>query len=263
MKKIQQFLTLGLLFGAASLAQAQTVSPNPAPTIITSAPYTITTSGYYQLGANINVTNTSGNIITIAVANVTLDFAGHYISGPTNAVTTSTLYGVGSVGYANLIIQNGTISHCYEGINLNGANGSNGSDNYNQLVQNMLVTNTGHIGVNLYNALNSRVINSVITNIGGATAANGTGNFGIYLLGGGGFTIDNNVISGITGPSNDSGDAYGIFVYSGTSLVSRNKIYGAYYGLYYTGYASGKYQDNLTIGTTSSFNGGTDAGGNN
>ena len=66
----------------------------PAPTIINSVPYTISASGYYQLGANFQVTNTSGNIITIAVSNVTLDFGGHFISGPTNAVGTSTLFGV-------------------------------------------------------------------------------------------------------------------------------------------------------------------------
>ena len=75
---------------------AQTVSPVPAPTIITTAPYTITTSGYYQLGANLSYAGNGGNndaIITVSASNVTLDFAGHYISGPTTNAATK-LYGI-------------------------------------------------------------------------------------------------------------------------------------------------------------------------
>lgn len=264
MKTLQHLLTLGLALGATSFAKAQTVNPVPAPTIITTAPYTITTSGYYQLGANINVNNTTGNIITINVANVTLDFAGHYISGPVGMETTSTLIGVNSADHANLVIQNGTISHCYEGIILAGS--GTGSANYNQLVQNMLITNTSHIGINYLTALNSRIVDNVITNIGGATPTNGTGNYGVFVQGNpGSFTIEHNVIGGITGPNGSTSPnlSAGVYVNGTSALLSRNKFFSSGGGIYFTSTALGKFQDNLTINVTTPFTNGGDAGGNN
>ncbi len=58
MKHLHRILALALTLAAAALhgvpaAHAQSVSPVPAPTIITSAPYTITAAGCYQLGANL------------------------------------------------------------------------------------------------------------------------------------------------------------------------------------------------------------------
>ena len=149
---IRRSLLSLLALAAASVttsARAQTVSPNPVPMIITTAPYTINTPGYYQLGANLTVSNTTGSIITIAASNVTLDFGGHYISGPTNP---GSLVGVSSNEEGNLTIQNGTIAFCVAGINLAG-NGNPGSLNINQIVRNMLVSYCSLAGIE-YNKAN-------------------------------------------------------------------------------------------------------------
>ena len=78
------------LSGNAPLA-VQSVSPVLALTIITTAPYTNSAPGWYQLGANLTYNGsgaTNDAIITINAGNVTLDFAGHYITGPINTPAT-------------------------------------------------------------------------------------------------------------------------------------------------------------------------------
>ena len=104
----------------------------------------------------------------------------------------------------------------------------------------------------------------MVTDTGGATATNGTGNYAIF---GQGITssFSGNILTTVTGPSNSTSSAYGIFVPNGFSAIAvRNQVFSSFFGIYFDGTAgSGKYQDNLTVNVTSPFEGGTDAGGNN
>ena len=73
--------------------------------------------------------------------------------------------------------------------------------------------------------------------------------FGIAVSGAG-TVVQNNVVSNVTAGNN----SYGI---NSLAFSRQNVVSGASYGVY-----GGTYQDNLTSGCTTPFNGGTDAGGN-
>lgn len=262
-----------------SVSHAQTVAPVPAPTIINSVPYTINAAGYYQLGGNLVYSATSGNIITINANNVMLDFAGHYIAGPNN-VPSSTLYGVYSSEHSNLIIRNGTVAYCYEGIYLLG-NGSSTSLNYNHRVDNMLLSHCYYEGINLYYATNSSVKDCSASFIGGNTQNSfalgihftyGSGNsvesstvtnvdstggisYGIYTSGSGG-SANNNKVSNVTvNGSTASSSSNGI---NGFTFANGDTVYNAYYGFN----SCTKYLNCLTASCNTAFSGGTSVGGN-
>ena len=281
-KIIRHILILILVLAAT--ANAQTVSPYPAPTIIKTVPYIINSPGYYQLGADLTATNTTGNIITISASNVTLDFAGHYISGPSNN-TASKIVGVYASEEGNLVIQNGTVAFCYQGIYLTG-NGTSNSLNINQRVQNMLVTYCYTCGIQFTSASNSVIAQnrisfilngSGVSHVEGIYDNAGTGNIadgniitnvtntvtngvsagiaGALSNTASSLTVTNNRISNVTNPTSP-GVALGI--YEGTFVVG-NTVNNAYQAIY----TAGKYQNNLTFASAESFGGGTDAGGNN
>ena len=247
-----------LALAAVPIARAQVVTPNPAPTIITTAPYTITKPGFYQLGANLTYAgNGSANdaIITVAISNVTLDFAGHYISGPsTNSATQ--LYGVYANEAGNLNIQNGTIAFCYIGALFTG-NGTATSLNINQRVTNMLISYCYYEGLDLENVRNSDLANNRISLIGGQIAGD---TWGIFAMGSGIRIFGNVVVSisaiggagslGIEVDPPASGGGLGGFVFN-------NQISNCDYGI-----TGSKYQQNLTDNVTVPFSGGTDAGSN-
>ncbi len=272
-------LAAASLFGAAP-APGQTVSPVPAPTIITSVPYTISSAGYYQLGANLNVTGTSGNIITVNASNVTLDFAGHYITGPDPTPTSTTLNGVYAYERANLLIQNGTVSHCRVGVYLDGNNQS-ATNNVNAIVRNLLANDCSYCGVELTGPVNATVTQNRVTNTGGGPSSGYVAAFGIYVAGGGaGNTVSNNTIANLTAASGHN--AIGIagalnYAATGNSISNVTSSTGTAAGMDQATFAVGnlishaiyglsfctKYKDNLTDGCTYPFNSGTDAGGNN
>lgn len=235
----------------AGAAHAQTVNPLPAPTIITSAPYTISAPGYYQLGADLNSSQTSGNIIEIAASNVTLDFAGHYISGPTSTPNQQTV-GVYATNRANLKIQNGTIANCRQGINLSGPN-SSATNFLNARILNMVVTRCYQTGIGLLYATSPEVNGCLVSNIGGTTTAANADGVGISTDGNNGGKVLNCSVSNISAVG--SGTAYAIY---NPGFAKNNYLSRAGIGIIY-----GKYQDNLTLNVTTPFLNGTDAGGNN
>ena len=259
---------------AAVPAHAQTVSPVPAPTIITTAPYTITKAGYYQLGKDLTISATSGSIITIKASNVTLDFAGHYISGPVNSATQ--LYGVSAYEQGNIVIRNGTVAYCYVGIHFDGS-GESGSLNINQRVDNMLLTYCYYSGLLIEYASNSEVTNCHISFIIPPANADASG---IFAFEGTGLEARNNIITSIT--ASGSGKAFGILGNSVMSAINNSVSNvttggsGSAYGIYQSPLAisnrisncqvgisclsTQKYQGNVTTGCATPFSGGTAAG---
>ena len=244
-------LAFTALAALAVPAHAQVVTPNPAPTIIRTAPYTITQPGYYQLGAdlyyagNSNINNDA--IITIAASNVTLDFAGHYISGPANDA--SGLTGVYANEQGNLIIENGTIAYCFRGVFLNGNNTAS-SININQRVSNMSISYCYNLAIAFIYASNCDALNCRVSFINSTTRSYST--YGIYCLGTG-FKVSNNEITTVTGAGNN-----GVGINGGSTTFSiGNTISNCRYGI-----SGGKFQNNLTSGCTYPFS-GTDAGNNN
>ena len=87
---IRSFLVAAVLLGAVVTGRAQVITPNPAATIIKTAPYTITKTRFLPARARTSTTVASRASPTMRSSpsrpcNVTLDFGGHYISGPSNA----------------------------------------------------------------------------------------------------------------------------------------------------------------------------------
>ncbi len=251
--------TIGAL--TAGRAGAQNVAPNPAPTIITSAPYTITTAGYYQLGANLSYNGTGAQndaIITINANNVTLDLGGHFLSGPTGNTATQ-LFGVYANERAQVTVQNGTVSHCYIGVYLIG-NGTATSNFNNARVQNLVLNRCYYEGVDVEYVTNADILNNRVTLIGGTTAFTNTSVWGVYTYGTG-IRVSGNALSNLTGTG--AGTSYGVEIDSSTN----GSVGGFAYGNQITGASLGivgsKYQGNLTDNVATPFTGGTDAGGNN
>ncbi len=260
--KLSRFATLSaaIVLGATS-AHAQSAAPVPSPTIITSLPYTIGSAGYYQLGADLTSAATSGALITINANNVTLDFGGHFISGPVSLAATqnSTLLGVTSTDHNNLIIENGTISHCYQCVTLVTSNttltASAGTLNTNQLLNNMLLNFPYRTGAYFLNTTGARVTNCRIANVGGSQIGNGTGtnliNCAIQLDGGIGYEFADNTITNANVGINDAEGVY--------AVARRNTLIGCSTGLI----SVTKYQDTLTANVETLASGdGVDAGGN-
>ncbi len=259
MKTLRLLSALSLIASAACLsaapALAQSAAPVPAPTIITSAPYTITTAGYYQLGANLNYDgngSTNDAIITVNASNVTLDFGGHYIAGPTNNTATQ-LYGVYANERANLVIQNGTVSSCSIGVFLYG-NGSTTTNNRNARLLNMTLTKCYYVGAEIRGGISPEFDSCHVSSIGGSTSNN---NFavGLYFYDCTASKAVNNSVSevAITGGTN----GYGIVL---PTYAVGNFITGCSYGLE----AATKYKDNLTSSCATSFyDCTTDVGNNN
>ncbi len=205
-------LFLCLFAGAENLppAAAQTVSPNPAPTIITSAPYTISAPGFYQLGANLSYAgNGSQNdaIITVNANNVTLDLGGHFLTG-TSTNTATQLLGVYANERSNLTLQNGTISYCYIGVALEGTFSAT-SNNVNHRFRNLLVTHCYSGGIELLGASDSTMERCRVSYIGGPP---NTSAVGLECNEGSGNRIDHCTVTNITG----NGPQYAAFGILGT-----------------------------------------------
>ena len=278
-------------FGSPSGLHAQTAVSQPAAIVIKTVPFTINQPGFYQLGADLtyagNPAVTNDAIITIAAGNVTLDFAGHYISGPGGNKAT-TLYGVYSYNQGNNTIKNGIIAFCYDGMYFDGPT-TGASLNINNLVHDMTITYCYRDGVYMGYASTSQVNNCSISTIGGSTVS--THANGIYFLNVTNGQVANNTVTAVTGASGVTGSqaatAYGVGIYcfTGTSTATgntvanvtapsyassgygifgvtfarKNNVSGCYYGLY----SCHKYQDTLTDNcNTSYYNDTTDCGGN-
>ncbi len=233
-----------------------------AQTVINSLPYTISTPGDYVLGGNLtyNVATSGAAAITFNVGNVTLDFAGHFISG-LGAGSNTGAYGLYGSNRANITVQNGSIVGFFYGIYFNGSN-STGANNTGNVITNMRLPSNTLYGINLIYPTTCRVENCQINKTGGSTAINGfaTDAVGIALTGGSA-VLRNNQISTITGVNGGNGVGIQCFT-SATHFIVGNQIDTCTVGVRMdTG--GGKRQDNLTANCTTAFDGGIDAGGNN
>ena len=219
-RSLSALLPLALLLASAVADSAQTV--------INSLPYTITTKGLYVLNNDLDSTQTSGNLITVNASNVTIDLQGHYLSGPSNG-SSNGAYGIHASERANLTIRNGTISHCNEGIYLEGNNNASTTNNLNHSLDNLRVSHCTN-GITLAVAPGSTVTNCKLTQIS---------NDGISVIGAGS-TVQGCLLGQI--------GSVGIQLDDNGSFARQNTISNAVYGIY-----GGKYQDNLTSSCTMPF----------
>ena len=238
-----------LALAAVALASLVATTAAQAQTVIGALPYTISSSGNYVLSTNLNSTLTSGVLITVNASNVTIDFQGYSINGPTSAPT-GQLTGIYAYEKSNVTVKNGIINHCDYGIDLVG-NGNSTTANVNGRIDNMKIYAYSVCGVDLLPSSPSCIVsNSQISQIDTGFAATPVG---IYC-GGTGTTIQGCTIN-CAAPAAGY-NSYGISATAGC-FERENQISNANYGI-----SGGIYQDNLASNCTTAFVGGTDAGGN-
>ena len=234
-----RLLPLALLCGLAPLAASAQSTTATNPTVISTVPYTITTSGNYIVAHDL--TDTSGTTaISINVANVVLDLNGYFVSGGTN--DSFVIY---ANGVAGVTIKNGTVANANTGIYFGESDATR-----DELVDKVTVTHC-ITGVECdTTAPGSAITNSVLSSVTG---------HGMYLNGG--FRVENNIID-----AGASGSTYGIFS-TANELVIGNTISNCTNGIYYSNGATdetaGKFLNNLLYNCTTPFTGGVNATGNN
>ena len=271
--------TLALLALAIASASAPAHAETTNCTPITSLPYTITVQGVYCFTDNLATAITSGNAITIATNNVTLDMNGFKLGGLAAGLGTFA-NGIYANQQQNITIRNGIVRGFNRGISLDDTVPYTTSQGH--LVEDVLADQNTFVGIAVYGlgcvlrrnqvvATGGTTINSIAYGIYAAGPGNDVLNnrvagtaetvntFGIYVAVGAGTVVEGNRVSGDTSGS----VAYGLYITSSPDvLVVGNRITTADSGIEFSG-STGKYMDNLTSGVAIPFTGGTAVGTNN
>lgn len=282
-----------------SLAQVAANGPINCDVLITTAPFTISSSGVYCLANDVTVNTQTA--ITITTSNVTLDLNGHsilglYRNGPAGFTPGS---GYGVAVYAtdfkrrsNITIRNGNISGFMGGININQPTPGTYGNGY--LIENIMLSKIASVGISLSGVQDAVIRNNIIAGLdttlcGVAGCGNPAAVYGIGVGHSSGVKIQNNHISGLVGLydwsygitlgvvkntlvdnnviENESASTVsvkGIFAGSGTNtIITNNRIFMATTGVeFYTG-ATGYYSGNMNIGVATPYTGGTAKGTEN
>jgi hypothetical protein len=144
-------------FLSALAAAILCVQSSFGQTVITSLPYIISSSGTFVLGSSLAWPSATGNAITIAASDVTLDLGGHYLS---HAGTANGNVAVYVHNVENVTIQNGIIVAFAYGVYYAGTTNLNSGN----IVQNLRLTNVLN-GIFLVGATLSKVTNNQIINL--------------------------------------------------------------------------------------------------
>ena len=238
-------LLLASLFTASTPARAETF--NTCAGFITSLPATISTQGVWCLKQDLTTAITTGNAITIATNNVTIDCNDFKIGG-LQAGSSSTTFGIYSNGRLNATVRRCNIRGFYIGIDLENGSGHLVEDNRldqnlsvgiivagdNNLVQRNRVYDTGgYPGGNFSYGIHASA--NVIDNTVAGVFAAATDTFprGISIFGAGNEARDNRVQGLVVA---GGGVAYGIHALDAGSRIDGNHIVAAAstygYGIY-------------------------------
>jgi parallel beta-helix repeat protein len=201
------------LAGAPTPAAAETVTC----TTITSLPATLATQGVYCLKTDLATTLDTGNAITIAVNNVTIDCNGFKLGG-LGAGPGTYANGIRAQARNNVVVRNCNVRGFAYGINLDGAghvvegNRLDGNTRVGIVVfgdgslvsDNRVLDSGGAIGTPLQSTAiyTFETVDIIGNTIDGVHDAVGGGAVGIYTLGNHGGAIDRNRVRGLTSSTN-------------------------------------------------------------
>ena len=271
--------TRSLLALAAALLLGSFDNRAQGCTVLSTLPATISAPGSYCVQQDLSYSALSGTAITVTSGHVTLDLGGHTIWGSANPASTAT--GIYGSDLGHVTIRSGKLHGFHRGIQLEGSVYSSASNGH--LIEGVELAYSFYIGIRVV-GIECTVRNNRLTPVGGTTAKGAnTDVFGIEVFG------SQNVISGneVLGMVPvGTGVAYAIFmnassytivegnkviggpgsdaIWAGSSvgvMVVGNRINYGTKGVVYSG-STGVYRDNLTVGVTYPYSGGTDAGNN-
>jgi nitrous oxidase accessory protein NosD len=278
--RVTQILSIIFLFLVfPGFIQAETTNCTAIPSV----PYTISVPGIYCLTGNLKTSMPLGNAITINVNNVVIDLNGRKLGGGAAGAGTEAV-GIYAHQRKNITIKNGTIRGFNMGVYVVD------SGDY--------TTSQGHIiediraDMNTYKGLAVQGRGNIIRNNQVVDTGGSANNpiFGIHVLGSGARVLNNDIIetkaegvysaygiyidypsSGTVVENNRIGNSslmeytYGIYVTDMCSnvLVSNNRVTLMKNGIFIDTASGAKYCDNLAIGCTTPYFGGTNAGNNN
>ena len=204
-------------------------------TVISSLPFTISSSGRYTLNSDLTAAGGSG--ITVSASNVVLDLNGFTIAQS----TTGTGQGIIIKNRTNVTVENGTLSGWAEGVQVQGIQ---------NIIQNLpLLKNTFGVIISANDCL--------VQGCSIVGAGTSSGDLGIEL----------NFVSGTQVINNRLLECYeGVLNKDGTGStpgngIIHNYVANCFYGLVFS--PNDKYQDNVATNCVTPFSGGIAVGNNN
>jgi len=241
-------LAFGLGLSAPS-ARAETTQC----TVITAAPYTITTQGIYCLADDLKVGLAIGPAIEIAANNVVLDLNGHRLTNSGGTATQAT--GVYAAQRQNIVVKNGTVQGFWSAVNFQFVVGA--------VIERIRSDRSLHTGINA-NSESVIVRDNLILNTGGWTGNGANADaFGVVVAGAANHVLHNDIV---TVTKQGSGNAYGIYFIPSVSLslAAGNRVSGAERAIVAGASTGVKYRDTLSTGIAlTPYLGGVNAGNNN
>jgi nitrous oxidase accessory protein NosD len=223
---ITVFVSLTALLNPTTVHAAQ--SYDNCTGFITSLPATITTQGTWCLNADLTTAITSGNAITVAANNVTIDCNDFKLGGLAAGAGTQTL-GVYADTRDNLTIRRCNIRGFYSGTYL--INGSG------HLVEDNRFNSNTYLSIGV--ASNRSIIRRNLVIATGGSSVTGTS---VGIASQGSVDVLDNTINGVTA-SGTNNDAYGIQTFNNPDgSISGNRVRGvvkAGTGITYGIYSSG------------------------
>lgn len=193
------------------------VSPAQAETTlcteITSLPATLSAQGNYCLKRDLSTSLASGNAITIAANNVTIDCNGYKVGGLAAGASTRA-HGFHATDRSNITIRGCNLRGFYRGIVLEGASSAG------HLIEGNALNGNTYLGMRIHGEGNTIRGNRVV-NTGGTDDPNGTYG-GILLNGSSGHIVDND-IAGVASTAG-SNTVKGIFITGPRNVIASNRI---------------------------------------
>ena len=277
------FLFISII-GLGRPVTAQTAAPVIAATAITRVPKTITKPGLYIVKAELTFAPATGDAIIIAAPNVILDLGGHSLTNTAPSNSANTARGIVSLTDGNLTIRNGSV----RGFNWGIFSNKDATTGGEVLVENVTMRSQTYTGAtvrgNLVEVRHCTIIGTGGTPNGTAQALSVGGNVvkvidntvlnmtrfyagqdltGMDIRCNTGMLITGNTVMNdarVLGDTGISTSYFGDFAAGVARFVRNNQV--SYFSV---GFSIGgaKYEDNLTLGCTTPFNGGTAVGANN
>jgi hypothetical protein len=247
---VLSFSVLSLTLAVATAGHAETTQCTP----IVALPATITQSGIYCLTSDFTVQMDDECAISINAHNVVLDLNGHTIDNlKAGAGTNAT--GIWSSQRRNVVVKNGAVRGFVRGIFVNDVPPYTKSQGW--IIEDIRVDRSTQVGLMVF-ARDCLVRRNVVVSTGGSTLS--VDAMGIVLVGPRHRAIENDVMT-VTGQGTGSATGIAFGVSSDNGVALGNRVSEAKHGV--IGPVSVKFRDNLTMGVTTPYSGGTDAGNNN